>query len=572
MPTADQISNCARILMAVTATWKASDGNTSTLADAREMLAQLIYATGGKGFSGPAAEDAIKQPAMQDTWKACVVAARAALDENGIPREPFGPYVVFWVADPANSAKLGTDLGLNWPLQPNSHIARVSGPIAEGNDPKPKRLFFFDTINEATAIEMDADAGPGFWPRAATRSEDTKAVGLQQGAIGSANPAKRPYLATGLFVLWVLSGVILSVWLWQTGDTMRSAVSTFRQTSQECKLPTSEEAKLLPADQKKPVWNAGCDDKWSKAWNVSISDSNVDTKTPDMQHSKAKDWISHIRNAIAGYLWPLGSNAHLSLFMPFILTMGSILLLMLAAGLATKGLWFGVLIDDRNRISMSRTQQVAWTTLLIAAMAIMGWFNAAGISLIDQSAQSAWDLFPYMPGALWAALGINLVATPYLSDVILDRKDPQRTAALRDPQSPDGASDPTAPPGLMVRQFVQPARLDINGSSSEASWTDLITGETKGSERELDVSRIQHLVISGTLLTSYFMSLAAAVGDISGESIMKAIAANMSIFTNMPGVGTTTFLGLLGVSHAGYLVFKANSAEGDANAKAAPTK
>jgi hypothetical protein len=257
---------------------------------------------------------------------------------------------------------------------------------------------------------------------------------------------------------------------------------------------------------------------------------------------------------------------------PFILTMSSIVLLMLAAGLATKGLWFGVLIDDRNRISMSRTQQVAWTTLLIAAMAIMGWFNAAGVTLIDQSTQSGWDLFPYMPGALWAALGINLVATPYLSDVILNRKDPERAAALSNPQSADGAQVPASPPGLMVRQFVQPARLDTNGSPRQAGWTDLITGETKGSDQELDVSRIQHLVISGTLRTSYFMSLAAALGDISGESVMTAITGNKSIFTNMPGVGTTTFLGLLGISHAGYLVFKANSPEGGSKAADPPTK
>ena len=570
MLTADQISNCARILMATTGNWKPSDGSTSTLADGRGMLAQVIYATGGKGFSGPATDDAIKQPAMQETWKACVTAARAAVDENGDPRDPFGPYVVFWAADPGNSAKLGAGLGLNWPVQPDSHITRVSGPILDGDDPKPKRLFFFDAINEAAAIEMDADAGSGFWPRATNKSGDTGASAPQQDAVATTSPPRRPYLATGLFVLWVLSGFILALSLWQIGDTMRGAVLNFRQVAPACTAVTTGQSKLS--------WTSDCDTQWQNAWGKLHPPPAKDqvAKTPDAEAADAKASVSPsgmidaIRNSIAGYLWD--QDGHLSLFVPFILTMGSIVLLMLAAGLATKGLWFGALIDEQNRISMSRTQQVAWTTLLIAAMTIMGWFNAAGVSLINQSAQTGWNLFPYMPSALWAALGINLVATPYLSDVILNRKDPQRAGAQRNPRSPDGPQDQPAPPGLMVRNLVQPARLDTNRSPKEAGWTDLITGETKGSDQDLDVSRIQHLVISGALLTSYFMSLAAALGDIGGGSIMTAIAANQSILSNMPSVGTTTFLGLLGISHAGYLVFKANSSEGDGKVPDAPTQ
>ena len=103
---------------------------------------------------------------------------------------------------------------------------------------------------------------------------------------------------------------------------------------------------------------------------------------------------------------------------------------------------------------MSRTQQVAWTALLIGSMAIMGWFNSSAVSLVDQSAQLKWDVFPYMAPALWAALGIGTVATPYLSDVILNRKDPQRDTAPGNPPSSDGPHDQPPPPGLVVRQIV----------------------------------------------------------------------------------------------------------------------
>jgi hypothetical protein len=509
-----------------------------------------------------------------------------------------------------NFGCVGSDeLDLNWPTQPDSHIVRVSGPILDKDDPKPKRLFFFDTINEAAAIEMDADASPGFWPRATNKPADAGVAAPPQNAVAAVSVSKRPGLATCLFVLWVLSGATLAFWLWQTGGVMRNAALNFRQAAPaEC---------VNAADKKKKelAWAAACEAEWQKVWRKLYPDAEVaevpapaakapppkgeEAKTlegktldataqdakSDAKDAKAKSprTIARIRREIGGvtdtirpevggFLW--NDDGHLSLLTPFVLSMASFVLLLLAAGLAKKGLWFGVLIDDRNRISMSRTQQVAWTALLIGSMAIMGWFNSSGVGLVDESARSAWNVFPYMAPALWAALGINLVATPYLSDVILNRKDPQNDAAPGNSPAPDGQHDqppqPQPSPGLGVRQLVTPARLDTNPDPKKAGWIDLITGETKGSDQELDVSRIQHLVISGALLTTYFMALADALGDVGGESIMSAIAVNQPVFTNMPGVGTGTFLGLLGISHASYLIFKANSPEGKPSA--APPK
>ena len=225
--------------------------------DARDLLAPLIYAASGRGFFSPASDDAIKQPAMQDAWKACVAAARGALDENGDPREPLGPYVVFWAADPANSAKFGAGLDLNWPTQLDTHIVRVSGPILDRDDPKPKRLFF-DSINEAAAIETDADASPGFWPRATNKPADTGVAAPPQNAVAAASVPKRLGLATCLFVLWVLSGLLLALWLWQTGGVMRNAALNFRQAAPA--------ACVIPADQKKLSWTAACDAEWLKVW------------------------------------------------------------------------------------------------------------------------------------------------------------------------------------------------------------------------------------------------------------------------------------------------------------------
>lgn len=557
MINADQISNCARILLATTGSWRPSDGNTSTLTDARGMLAPLIYASGATGFPAPATDDAIKQPEMQDDWKSCVAAARAAIDEDGNPHDPFGPYVVFWAPDPANPAKLGGGLGLTWPTQPDSHVARVSGPILDKDDPKPKRLFFFDTINEAAALEADADARPGFWPRAMTKPADTAAPALPQAAVAAESIPKRLGLATVLFVLWFISGGALALWLWETGSAMQSTALDFRQTGgAACTTPSAD---------KKIAWTNACETAWQTTWKKFYPDPETAkaAAAPTVPPAKAKgpeqkaqNLLDSFRHTVGGLLW--STDGHMSLFIPFVLTMASFVLLLLSVGLAKKGLWFGVLIDDRNRISMARTQQVAWTALLIGAMAIMGWFNSTGISLIDQSARHTLDLLPYMVPALWAALGINLIATPLLSDAILNSKDTKK----KEESAANPQAHPPAAPVLAVRDIVKPASIATKRSPKEAGWTDLITGETEGNDQAIDISRVQHLVISGVLLTTYLMALADALGDVGGASIMTAIANNKSIFTDMPGVGQGTFLGLLGISHAGYLIFKANSPEG----------
>jgi hypothetical protein len=166
MSQIDPVSNCARVLFTTTKNWQSGDGVASTLADARSMLAQVVYALNGEGFPAPASDQAVKQDSLQEVWKACAVAARTVRPDQGKPRDPAALHVVFWVADSTNPGKL-TDqagLGLNWPYQPDSHVTRVSGAILDGSDPRPKRLFFFDKIAEDAAVDMDANASSGFWP------------------------------------------------------------------------------------------------------------------------------------------------------------------------------------------------------------------------------------------------------------------------------------------------------------------------------------------------------------------------------------------------------------------------
>ncbi|MFP3604665.1 hypothetical protein [Paraburkholderia sp. SIMBA_053] len=241
------------------------------------------------------------------------------------------------------------------------------------------------------------------------------------------------------------------------------------------------------------------------------------------------------------------NDTHFSLLIPFTIVLTSIAALIAAAGLARKGQWFGALIDERYRFSLSQTQQVSWTVLLIGSLAVMGWFNATwGVDIEN--------LFPTMQPELWAALGINLALTPLISDTILSIKDDQATKEEQNPQSTPPAS------------LVTPALLDKKHRPDNASWVDLVSGETEGTQDQIDVSRLQHLIISGILLSGYCLEVVKLV--VSLPVGLNTGGTTPPPFAALPEVGKT-FIWLLVFSHAGYLVFKARKKEG--NQANAPT-
>ena len=473
-----------------------------------------------------------------------------------------------------NGAKLPLRAVL-WEIGPDGAPRNAEPPLPPGSSWVPKEStrqsdFKAPDGRYFRLYESDVIAPPGSsaWVSGFTRS------GLPKPPAAAVR-AGRPWMATALFVLWVASGILLALWLWLAGGFVRAAIANFEAPAAPApalSAPAQEPAASPPAEAPAPhtaslatcvkmipskddpkilepdpsAWTQQCEARWHGAWDKATGGAN----------SGVLAWIGA----------NLATSATLTVVGPFIIAMGSIIVLMLAAGIAIKGYWFGALIDDRRyRMSLNRTQQAAWTILIIGSLAIMGWFNAAMATGAPSS--SAWTLFPYMPAAIWAALGVNLVATPYLSDWILNKKDPALLSqgsqlGVLDDASPAAAVSPATPAGLQV-PFVRPARLDTNNNPSQAGWVDLVTGETDGTGTQLDVSRIQHLVISGALLSSYFMALANQLGGITGRTIMTAAVSSTAVFASMPTV-SQTFVGLLGISQAGFLVFKAT-------ATAAPT-
>jgi hypothetical protein len=82
--------------------------------------------------------------------------------------------------------------------------------------------------------------------------------------------------------------------------------------------------------------------------------------------------------------------------------------------------------------------------------------------------------------------------------------------------------------------LVTPARLSTKETPKRASCLDLVTGEAAGTEKDVDVGRLQHLIISGLLISVYLLQLGKLMLSVSAEMIATAYVSNRMPFTDLP--------------------------------------
>jgi hypothetical protein len=321
-----------------------------------------------------------------------------------------------------------------------------------------------------------------------------------------------------------------------------------RPVAQQPRLRLPRQLRAYIADPTASIDRAACDRSWSVAWAQ---------QKPTI--SRDSDWWD---KTLAWFWKPTDVRAQLSLLWPLMMSALAILLLVLAAGIALKNYFLGALIDERNRISLSRLQQFGWTVVLFAGITILGIFNmsllagyvrelAQSVAMQDASGTAAatvqefWGFFPSMDPTLWAVLGITVLVSPYLSKRILAAKESQ--AGDTDWQTVEARAVP-------------PDAVEQRASPAQASWSDLFTGEGEANADRVDVSRLQHLVITGLLLSGYIVLLVEYVRAIDGATVLLALLSGAPVFAAMPPVDAT-FVGLLALSHTGYLAFKALPAQ-----------
>ncbi|MFO1061141.1 MAG: hypothetical protein U1E53_29760 [Dongiaceae bacterium] len=522
MASNDRLADCAAALWALTGRWQAaSEAQPSTLSATREALARLYFAVDGAGFPEPAADRAAETG--DSAWPDCVEAALQARGSGPAPAAPDGSHALLWSADPdkPDQPSRAPDPGLRWPFAPAAKVCKVYGPFRDDAG-AIRCLYFYATIDTVAALKEDGDARPGLWPRQARKP--APAAGQAKGQL---------VWAWALFVAAIVIGIGTALWIWAITDFARGTAVSFVAeaqgqaapspaatpplaaggTTQTAAAGTTPPPAVPAASGAQPVaasclpgeaqpgparWTRECGAKWRELWMRQ-------------QPKDAKGVWGQIRSLFWGWSQP-ATNGQISLNVPLLAMMAALLLLALAGGCAKNGFWFGVLIDERNRMSLSRAQQVCWLVLLLGGIAVLSVFNGGllAAALRDFAAKGnpipdTIRFFPSMDGALWAALGISVVASPWLSAVILDRKAATQAVDLAAPRT------------------VKPDPLHTRASPNQASLADLFTGETEADVGTVDISRLQHLAITGMLLFQYFLLLASYLGNIDGGLILSAL-------------------------------------------------
>lgn len=194
----------------------------------------------------------------------------------------------------------------------------------------------------------------------------------------------------------------------------------------------------------------------------------------------------------------------------WLVTLAMATLLCACIGKAITQMWLGVLIDGRNRIALSRLQMLAWTLLVLS-----GLITAASGNLAVAGSTAALAIT--IQDELLAVMGIataSLAASPALLTL--------KTATAG---------------GTALAQ---------NRAANDAGWLDIFRGDEDADKDRPDLSKIQQFLITLALVGVYGVALGDQFHDM----------AQGTLFRSFPPLDQK-FVWLLGISHAGYLTYKA---------------
>ncbi len=264
---------------------------------------------------------------------------------------------------------------------------------------------------------------------------------------------------------------------------------------------------------------------------------------------------------------------------------------MAIVGYGIMGRFLGILIDERNVMSLSRFQMVLWTLVLLPA-----WFAAAtwNAGVPGRTDQKLGPLDIAMPAQVWALLGIStasLVATPLILKEKTKKKTTtkQKVKSLRSiaaregkqaslaPLTPSVASEAMAtmtpearmaaqtPTEASVQETAAAVGVDLKGQlftrtdPADANVSDMFHGDEIGNAAQVDLSKIQMFFFTLILVMAYALAIDTAL-TVGFDPTKPVLTFGVHQFPAIdPGMAA-----LLAISHAGYLGYKAASHTEDA--------
>lgn len=223
----------------------------------------------------------------------------------------------------------------------------------------------------------------------------------------------------------------------------------------------------------------------------------------------------------------------------FLGSIAALTLLMMAIGISITGQKMGMLWNARNTYSLSRLQIALWTLMALSALAATAACRAFGLFTGDaDGVATALDI--HIPAELLQAMGISLLSGA-LAPAILSMK----SHASVSQRSLDAATSRVggtvaAAGSLVVRPDGCPPLL-----------RDLFQSDDVSAAGTVDVSKVQQFVITLILITTYLVMLLHMFW--TGNAVDKDVPATISALPPL----SPTFVYWLGISHLGYLAYKA---------------
>lgn len=239
----------------------------------------------------------------------------------------------------------------------------------------------------------------------------------------------------------------------------------------------------------------------------------------------------------------------------WLLTLGVMILIPLIAGHGKTGrFWFGWLINEQNRISLSRLQMFLWTFIVLSAFLAAIIINLKVGRHIDAVAIT-------LPEELLIAMGISttsLVGSPLLLTEKEKRIENRKMEFLerrielteledklsKDRSDKGGASDVFSRLEKSVFSRLEKSVPDLD-HPTKAHLHNLVSGENTDNKDMLDLTRLQNLFFTLILVGGYAVSLGSVL--VSTSPILA-----------FPEIGASSVT-LLGISHVGYLAGKART-------------
>jgi hypothetical protein len=227
---------------------------------------------------------------------------------------------------------------------------------------------------------------------------------------------------------------------------------------------------------------------------------------------------------LAGWYLPVGTN--------WIVVLILIVLFFLLTGKALTGRGLGILINDRNLMSLSRLQLVIWTIIIVS-----GFFVIALVRI--KSADVDQPLAIGVPWQIWTLLGISatsFVGTPLLYGNKMAEQ-PKDAPKIESQVASEFANETPADVAENRRGI-----LYANSGVRDARFTDMFQGDELVNTHLVDVAKLQMFFFTIAVAIAYAVQLfqLIAYGDLGQSG------------THLPDL-QDGLLALMGVSHAGYL-------------------